>query len=97
MNDGWAGFTVGFFVALALVFVFCVVRVRSIDESFENVASKVVVYERYNPLDLKSKKAAIDKCDKLLESNGYTLSGTDNEMWADGEYLVVVGKKKEVK
>ena len=97
MSEGWTGFTVGFLTALLFMVVFCAVKVRTIGKGFQNVTSKIVVYERYDRLDLKSKASAIDKCDKLLECNGYVLTATDNENWADGEYIVVVGEKRNVK
>ncbi len=97
MQEGWTGFVCGIGFTLLLLIGFCTMSEREQNKGFQNVTEKVVMYEKYNPLDLKSRIAAIETCQKHLEGTGCSVTSVGEEVFNRETYIVVVGKKREVK
>ena len=86
---------IGFMILM--LFAFCTLNTREENKGFQNVTEKVVVYEKYNRLDLKSRIAAIETCQKHIEGTGCSVTSVGEEVFNGGTYIVVVGKKLEAK
>lgn len=97
MQEGWTGFVCGIGFTLLLLMGFCTLSAREQNKGFQNVTEKVVMYEKYNPLDLKSRIAAIETCQKQIEGTGCSVTSVGEEVFNGGTYIVVVGKKLEAK
>lgn len=97
MQEGWTGFVCGIGFTLLLLVGFCTLSGREQNKGFQDVTEKVVMYEKYNPLDLKSRIAAIETCQKHLEGTGCSVTSVGEEVFNRETYIVVVGKKREVK
>lgn len=97
MQEGWTGFVCGIGFTLLLLLGFCTLSGREQNKGFQDVTEKVVMYEKYNPLDLKSRIAAIETCQKHLEGTGCSVTSVGEEVFNRETYIVVVGKKREVK
>ena len=82
---------------ILMLFVFSTLNTREENKGFQNVTEKVVMYEKYNPLDLKSRIAAIETGQKRIEGTGCTVTSVGEEVFNGENYIVIVGKKKEVK
>lgn len=97
MQEGWIGFVCGIGLAIIALLGFCFLCAREEDRGFQNVTEKVVMYEKYNSLDLKSRIAAIETCQKHIEGTGCSVTSVGEEVFNGDTYIVIVGKKKEVK
>ena len=97
MQEGWTGFVCGIAFMILILFGFATLNTREQNKGFQNVTEKVVMYEKYNPLDLKSRIAAIETCQKHLEGTGCSVTSVGEEVFNGETYIVVVGKKREVK
>ena len=97
MQEGWTGFVCGIGFMVLMLFVFSTLNTREENKGFQNVTEKVVMYEKYNPLDLKSRIAAIETCQKHIEGTGCSVTLVGEEVFNGGTYIVVVGKKLEAK
>lgn len=97
MQEGWTGFVCGIGFMILMLFVFSTLNTRETNKGFQNVTEKVVMYEKYNPLDLKSRIAAIETCQKHIEGTGCSVTLVGEEVFNGGTYIVVVGKKLEAK
>ena len=97
MQEGWTGFVCGIGFMILMLFVFSTLNTREENKGFQNVTEKVVMYEKYNPLDLKSRIAAIEMCQKHIEGTGCSVTLVGEEVFNGGTYIVVVGKKLEAK
>ena len=97
MQEGWTGFVCGIGFMILMLFVFSTLNTREENKGFQNVTEKVVMYEKYNPLDLKSRIAAIETCQKHIEGTGCSVTLVGEEVFNGGTYIVVVGKKLEAK
>ena len=97
MQEGWTGFVCGIGFMILMLFVFSTLNTREENKGFQNVTEKVVMYEKYNPLDLKSRIAAIETGQKRIEGTGCTVTSVGEEVFNGENYIVIVGKKKEVK
>ena len=58
---------------------------------YSKIESKIVIEERYD--GVKNKKAAVDKCIKLLETNGYIMCEADTKSHGSKTYVKVKGIK----
>ena len=97
MQEGWTGFVCGIGFMVLVLFAFGSLVTREEHKGFQNVTEKVVMYEKYNPLDLKSRIAAIEICQSRIEATGCSVTSVGEETHNGETYIVVVGKKKEVK
>lgn len=97
MQEGWTGFVCGIGFMVLMLFVFSTLNTRETNKGFQNVTEKVVMYEKYNPLDLKSRISAIETCQKHIEGTGCSVTSVGEEVFNGGTYIVVVGKKLEAK
>ena len=97
MQEGWTGFVCGIGFMVLMLFVFGTLNTREANKGFQNVTEKVVMYEKYNPLDLKSRISAIETCQKHIEGTGCSVTSVGEEVFNGGTYIVVVGKKLEAK
>lgn len=97
MQEGWTGFVCGIGFTLLLLIGVCTLSGREQNKGFQNVTEKVVMYEKYNPLDLKSRIAAIETCQKHIEETGCAVTSVGEEVFNRETYIVVVGKKMEAK
>lgn len=82
---------------ILVLFAFGTLNTRSENKSFQNVTEKVVLYEKYNSIDLKSRIAAIEAGQKRIEGTGCTVTSVGEEVFNGENYIVIVGKKMEVK
>ena len=97
MQEGWTGFVCGIGLMILVLFAFGTLCRRSENKSFQNVTEKVVLYEKYDSIDLKSRIAAIETGQKRIEGTGCTVTSVGEEVFNGETYIVIVGKKKEVK
>ncbi len=97
MQEGWTGFVCGIGFMILVLFAFCTLNTRSENKSFQNVTEKVVLYEKYDSIDLKSRIAAIETGQKRIEGTGCTVTWVGEEVFNGENYIVIVGKKKEAK
>ena len=70
-------------------------RNNEFSKSFENVSSKIILYERFDLSDIKSHSAAIDRCCRFMDENGYKLEKNSLVQELGGSaYLTVFGVKE---
>ncbi len=97
MQEGWTGFVCGVGFTFLFMLGVSIFSIRDQSKDFRNVTEKVVMYEKYNHLDLKSRISAIETCQKHIEGTGCSVTSIGEGVFNGETYIVVVGEKKEVK
>lgn len=58
---------------------------------YKDIESKITVEQRYNGVE--NKKAAVDKCMQILETNNFTMYEASTESHGTGSFVVVKGRR----
>ena len=56
---------------------------------YRDIESKIIVEQHYNGVE--NKKAAVDKCMQILETNNFTMCEASTESHGSGNFVVVKG------